>query len=1536
MATADDRYKFGSAIEKTKNTEAAMQSWRKEPFPERRYERLSDDAVCDGLSDVDGRIATYELRTNLPDSFVGISYRYDDTGQSEDWMKSVVNETGASGQSKDEARRAAEALAADDGVTRAQVVATMQTLLIGVQDRVMTERNVLNQSELRSANWGESISGRQRDEKVPANGSAGDMQICLPLPSSADSSHAVSEPTCGISSIPPADEQLETQNTSREPSDSTEPAPEIVEQPVWGMDCYTRRNITSCLLIDFDERTVLKFIEKWLLPAINACPVEFAQDISNAARLLEGLPFVKSFSNAETCDANDESDANWSQTLLGAALRKKIEASAPSWLKGAASELQRARAALGADFFRIHPKGHGSVLLSPTAPANRLVTFYRGELYPSWRWGEKMDAIELTQRRKGLKPALPDFYNMVLERPQTDPRGYGLLFVDASRKAGHGSSLSHSCDPTCEVRVAARNGELCLAMTTLRELEMGEELTFDYHAVTESLNEYQSAVCLCGYGKCRGSFLHFATAECYQQVLNRNAPIATRFSNLVKRSMKQVMSEDDERVLRNHGFHTAAFGAISVNRREGGGSASNRGSTGLLDSIDIVPVWLKTYVADTLRYIEYERRALPISLICDHLSNEEEKKDARSTSITSSKKPGREPTFFYFARVERDYFRSMLRQQGFPESANGLELKHALLKIASAYWKALPEEKKAYWKSRANTEFEKKTQAWQAEQQGEDQSKAVKSKKSGSKNAKSGNSDALLSSKISFQDADAEGVSAMEQRIQQLTQTLSRVGRVLDRHREGALDDGETCADGDVSLLREFVHSPLRVLPDEEVVGWMWNSSNGVVPSLFRELEQSRYTRPSLLQRLSELRKDKYGFLEQFGDPKTSNFSRDSRPTNGAEGRRELNKALLEMRKLILDDLKEMAKDFRRFRCQGKSVQRNLASTKKQAEREATMNEGSQNEVAALEENSEGVIAARRGLSDEEADSISTSTMNSASNSGKGLRSHLYDEPPVAGGIDSAESKLVLHSESRVTKGAGEGCEGTQLINASPESATGELHTTGEDPDDMTEKRLGDGASIHPSKSALSALVEAATECADAPMKSAVAMALTELRQKGSTQSTESSLESQPWLENYGQRFVLHATADALLFYAHTTNFFALRAYRGLESTPVDVYARELGNNVPRSVVDESVAVQEHSEKSGSEFLRDQSPSSSCVGEQSSSMQTLGAVEGPKSGKGSRDEPKEAATDVFSEESMCQPDDIVASVAVRYQGDYVLSQLLQWYNGGIGQKPGLPDLSGCTILPSMEGIWSSWLLESNSSKPEKRTIYETKIRPRLVEWFQDPYQRGNPWPEEIRQAFEHTGDELSRLEDSSTEYFLFGSPITDFLIEGDESNIYRILKELDADDKVSSKKNPNGLLSSLDRGRPAQAVSTWVQCEDCLKWRKIPWQVDVDLLPDKFYCRDNVWNTAASSCDAPEDEWDNEDPLVDANGKVESSPIRRRKAGSLSPLDEKNFKVGGTSSLFVNPYLLYLPAGQLTKVSPFTQFVLTYFVKAKRLFAQGL
>jgi len=54
-----------------------------------------------------------------------------------------------------------------------------------------------------------------------------------------------------------------------------------------------------------------------------------------------------------------------------------------------------------------------------------MITQYLGELYPPFRWCERLDAVEQAQNYFHLKPTLPDFYNILLERPKLDPQGYG-------------------------------------------------------------------------------------------------------------------------------------------------------------------------------------------------------------------------------------------------------------------------------------------------------------------------------------------------------------------------------------------------------------------------------------------------------------------------------------------------------------------------------------------------------------------------------------------------------------------------------------------------------------------------------------------------------------------------------------------------------------------------------------------------------------------------------------------------------------------------------------------------------------------------------------------------------------------------------------------------------------------------------------------------------------------------------------------------------------------------------------------------------
>lgn len=1032
-----------------------------------------------------------------------------------------------------------------------------------------------------------------------------------------------------------------------------------------------------------------------------------------------------------------------------------------------------------------------------------------------------MDAIDITQQRKNLKPALPDFYNMALERPQSDPRGYGLLIVDASRKAGHGSSVSHSCAPTCEVRVTALNGELCLAMTTIRELEMGEELTFDYNAVTESLVEYSSAVCLCGYGKCRGSFLHYATADCYQQVLNRNAPLASRFSNLVKASMKRVMADDDDRILQSHGFQTAAFGAISINRRQ---QSTSEGRDSLIDSMDFVPVWLRTYIADTLRYIEYERRALPIALICDHLVT----KRSGSSLVTveteianTEKEPSRpEPAFFYFVRTSEKFLLSLIEKEGGETNVTGMRKQHALNKVGAAYWNELSEDKKQVFKDQAWAEFEKKKKAWRSEKgkvkktgKGKNAKKDTKIKSKGK--SKPDISDILHSSSVSFQDADAEGISTMEQRIQQLTQTLSRVGRVLDRHRESLIEhevsyDLDTSA-LDASSLQNLVQSPISVLTDVAVVGWLWSSPSGPVTDLMAKMSSMQCLRDEFQQKVVSL-KAKYSKLDSFGDPATKLI--DSQPQqvmSSAEGRRLVTKALLELRTIILREFKEMGRLHKKY---------------KTLLRDAPI----ENDAGTLED---------------------TSEMN---------------DKVIDATLDQDDDTDTTFVEAEVADRGSPGGTCTSLTSVTSESTQRVIVAV--------MKHVVDGVECQAVES----------NEADANM---VDQSETEVSPESESQSPISAasfLEANPWLGHFHERLAMLAAADLLLFYAHTKNFFVMNPYSSLTSTPVEVYARELGNTVPRTAMDVDSQPMQETTSSAAELNATANNDGGRTPSQDHVMSGTMDLVGTKNHKITQE----------TDTEICNPADTVAKVTVSYNGDYVVSQLLQWYNGGFGQKPGLPNIYGCMLLPALSGCWSSDMLKQNKAKTDRKSYYESKVRPRMVEWLQDPFQRGNPWPEEVHKAFLNGENDILKG-DTSSVWLPIGSPVVDFLVTGDESSISDVLLELDADDKVSSKTGTGGLLASVDKGRPAQAVCSWVQCEnpDCNKWRKIPWHVDIDLLPEKFYCKDNKWNPAVADCDIPEDGWDEDDKLVGQDGKVEGSPVRKIKNASLSPSEEANFYVGG-------------------------------------------
>jgi CW-type Zinc Finger len=364
-------------------------------------------------------------------------------------------------------------------------------------------------------------------------------------------------------------------------------------------------------------------------------------------------------------------------------------------------------------------------------------------------------------------------------------------------------------------------------------------------------------------------------------------------------------------------------------------------------------------------------------------------------------------------------------------------------------------------------------------------------------------------------------------------------------------------------------------------------------------------------------------------------------------------------------------------------------------------------------------------------------------------------------------------------------------------------------------------------------------------------------------------------IESFGDRWKLEAAADILLLYARTTNFFKVVPYTVLESTPIEVYARELGNNI--QVKDMTHVKEDKPQRSTNVILVDD----------------LNPVKGfcyvNSNEKKSDEYPSEVIKKRKHEKEFCDPEAVVANVKIKYGGDYVLSQLLQWFNGGIGQKPGLPDMLGCVLLPSVEATLACSSIPGK--KNQRASFYTNQIRPQLFDWLSDIHQRGNPFPETLSRLF--LGPNLG---DSSTppSVFPIGSPILDLLVMGDDFNINSITDALKRDiqhqGKLDSSKDfaTRQLESSIDEAMPAQAVANWVQCENenCLKWRRLPFYVDVDALPEQFYCRDNVWNPNAQSCDALEDTWDEKDNFLQSKGIDAKASPSSKSTRSIGCNDE--------------------------------------------------
>ncbi len=119
------------------------------------------------------------------------------------------------------------------------------------------------------------------------------------------------------------------------------------------------------------------------------------------------------------------------------------------------------------------------------------------------------------------------------------------LFFVGPKHREPGESINHSCEPNCGMRNATQ-------VMTLRDIVVGEELTFDY-AMSDA-SDYDEFDCSCGAAACRGavrgddwrrSDLQVRYAGLFSPYIARKMAAKARAAMLSKRDVERMLAEYD-------------------------------------------------------------------------------------------------------------------------------------------------------------------------------------------------------------------------------------------------------------------------------------------------------------------------------------------------------------------------------------------------------------------------------------------------------------------------------------------------------------------------------------------------------------------------------------------------------------------------------------------------------------------------------------------------------------------------------------------------------------------------------------------------------------------------------------------------------------------------------------------------------------------------------------------------------------------------------------------------------------------------------
>ncbi|KAG0625352.1 hypothetical protein M758_2G047800 [Ceratodon purpureus] len=136
------------------------------------------------------------------------------------------------------------------------------------------------------------------------------------------------------------------------------------------------------------------------------------------------------------------------------------------------------------ELFRCGKKGHG-LQAKQRIPRGSFVIEYVGEVLD-------MPSFEARQKEYSMN-SQKHFYFMTLSANEV---------IDACSKGNYGRFINHSCDPNCQTEKWMVDGEVCIGLFAIRDVEKGEEITFDYNFVR--VGGADAKKCECGANKCRG------------------------------------------------------------------------------------------------------------------------------------------------------------------------------------------------------------------------------------------------------------------------------------------------------------------------------------------------------------------------------------------------------------------------------------------------------------------------------------------------------------------------------------------------------------------------------------------------------------------------------------------------------------------------------------------------------------------------------------------------------------------------------------------------------------------------------------------------------------------------------------------------------------------------------------------------------------------------------------------------------------------------------------------------------------------------